>query len=635
MGLRLITVLVALVFFIQPAGHAQPANLLRLRTIVQEKQAKKGFANDTAYIDALNNLAYAYYRISAESNALRQLGNGYRLTGDYTNTLYNYQQALAVAEKINDHNLIAKASINISLIYVDMGKLDEAFVLAERSRRLFEETGDSMNLSKSLTCIGGIWHIRKQYEKALQYRWQALALARTMKNEYLVATGNDDIAGTLLAQGHYEEALARCLQSYEYFSHSDDKIRLSVAATMVARSDFRLKRYTEALKYALEGVQAATAVKGKPEMRDAYRITAEVYEAKGDYANALKYFRNFSNFSDTLINEQMQKNTARLEARYEYAKIENRLKEEQAKKDAQHQAIVRNKEFEISFFITVIVFLSTFAFLLFRSRAAKQKINQVLEAKNTEISRQKEEIETQSLQLLLNNQQKDKLFSIISHDLKAPLQSLTMVLDLLKARLLSEAEINKMIEELRRDVDFSAGLVRNLLFWANSQLDGIVARPVVLDLRQLVNEVFDLFIKQASDKTIVLRNQVAPGLQSHADKDMLHVVTRNLVSNAVKFCRPGDTITIESKMAGADIGICVADTGIGIKEGLLEKINEKKIVTTFGTANEKGTGLGLLLCREFVELNNGLFSIESKWGEGSRFFFTLPAYPAKKDPGNP
>ncbi|HSC38383.1 MAG TPA: HAMP domain-containing sensor histidine kinase, partial [Chitinophagaceae bacterium] len=340
------------------------------------------------------------------------------------------------------------------------------------------------------------------------------------------------------------------------------------------------------------------------------------------------------NFFDTLYNEQMQKNTARLEAKYEYEKKEIALKDQQEKKDALNRDIVRNKELEIYIAILAILFLIVLAVVLFRSRAAKQKTNHVLEIKNSEIGRQKEEIEYQSLQLLLNNQQRDKLFSIIAHDLKTPLQSLKLALDLLEAKSLSEHQINMMMEELRQDADYSAGLVRNLLFWANSQLNGIVAKPVALDLRQLVNEVFDLFIKQASDKTIVLRNQVAPGLLSHADKDMLHVVIRNLVGNAVKFCRPGDTITIESKMAGDDIGICVADTGIGIKEGLLEKINEKKIVTTFGTANEKGTGLGLLLCREFVELNNGRFSIESKWGEGSRFLFTLPAYPAKKDPGN-
>jgi signal transduction histidine kinase len=167
--------------------------------------------------------------------------------------------------------------------------------------------------------------------------------------------------------------------------------------------------------------------------------------------------------------------------------------------------------------------------------------------------------------------------------------------------------------------------VGNLLFWASSQLNGIAVRPVCLSLRQLVDEILNLYVKLAGEKHIELKNAVAPELTAYADKDMIQVILRNLVSNAIKFCRNGDTIAIAGRQSGNRVEICVADTGVGMKGDILEKIRRKESITTYGTAKEKGTGLGMLLCREFTEVNGGSFRIESEWGKGSWFYFTIPA----------
>jgi signal transduction histidine kinase len=259
--------------------------------------------------------------------------------------------------------------------------------------------------------------------------------------------------------------------------------------------------------------------------------------------------------------------------------------------------------------------------VLFRSRNIKHKTNEILHANN-------EKIEHQAIQLMINNQEKDKLFSIIAHDLKVPLYSLKNMLALLKRDSLSEAQLDIIMEELRRDADYSAELVSNLLFWASSQLKGRVVSPVELPLHQAADDTIRLFTQQASDKKIGLKNELHPALSAWADKTMIEVLLRNLVNNAIKFCEPGDTITIEGRTMNGTVEICVADTGIGIEKVVLEKINLKESVTTFGTDNEKGTGLGLLLCREFAEANQGLFHVESEPGKGSRFYFILPAVPA-------
>jgi signal transduction histidine kinase len=634
--------LLAIALIVHRESYAQPSNILRLQRVMRERQVKKDFQRDTSYIDTMDSLAFGYYRINAdsvffysnkaleyskaagygrgESVSLRQLGNAYKLAGDYTNMLSCYRQALAIAEKINNPICIAKASINIALFDIDMGKYDESLALLQTADRIFGEIKDSLNLNKTLTAIAALWLAQRQYDKALRYYLQALGIATAMKDDYLMITNKDEMGEVLFVKGRYNEALANFLHSLDYFSHTDDKMRQTKTAAYTARAYFYLKDYRKALKYALQSLELAKEIKTKAEIKDADKILEDIYKAKGDYRNALTYSQLYKDFSDSLFNEEMRKKTEKLEARYEYEKKEALLKEEQAKKDTLHQHIVQKIEWEIAIAILLILFLSVLIFVLFRSRAAKQKTNQILELKNGKI-------EQQAVQLLLNNQEKDKLFSIIAHDLRVPLHSLKDVLDFLKENSLPEAEIKKIMEELRRDVDYSAELINNLLFWANSQLGGMVVSPVVLSVHQLASETVNLFVKQAADKKIILKNELDPALCGYADKDMIQVLIRNLVSNAVKFCRSGDLIVIQGKKTGDAIEVCVADTGIGIRKDILRKISLKENVTTLGTANEKGTGLGMLLCREFAEANKGLFRVESEEGKGSRFYFTIPVIP--------
>lgn len=619
---------------------AQPSDISRLRHIMLEKEAGRSYTRDTSYIDVLDSLAYGYYRISAdsvflyskkalayakeagydkgESVSLRLMGNGYGLNGDYTNMLSCYQQALAIAEKIKSPLLIAKATINMAIMYYSrVGQIDEALALMEKAGNLFQSTGDSLDLIKSLQSRGNLWVDKKQYEKALQVFRRAAELATSMKNEYMVVTTNDLIGGILDARGLYNEGLTYSLATLRYFNRTDDKMRISRSANYVAETYLHLKNYPEALKYARQGLAAATAIRSVPQVRDADQILADAYEANGDAHNALKYFRLYKYYSDSILNETMLQKTARLEARYEFEKKEALMKEQQDKKDALNRHVVRIKELQISIAVLVIFFLTVLTFLLLRSRAIKQKNNQILRENN-------EKIEHQAIQLMINNREKDKLFSIVAHDLKMPLFSLRQMLAFLKQGALPEADIKLIMQELSRDADYSSELVSNLLSWAGSQMNGRVVTPVALSLQQVAGDTISLFARQASEKEIGLKNELPLTLTAWADRTMLEVLLRNLVSNSIKFCNPGDTITIQGAAVNGVAEICVADTGIGIEQDILKKIAMKESVTTFGTAGEKGTGLGLMLCREFAEANQGLFRVESNPEEGSRFYFTVP-----------
>jgi len=627
--------------------NAQSTALLRLRELVSRGPSAHGKAPDTTYVNTLNLLSRSYYGVNADSGfyyanralqysdsmgyekgkaeSWRMIGNTYEMIENYQEMLSAYHQSRLIAERIGSAAQVAKINMNIALFYKQMGEYDEALEQIGKDSMVYDANGDSSQLAYTYSHLSDVSMLRHEYDKALTYIHKAIDMAVALKDSVAVISCINDKGKILAATGLYREALALHEQCMAYYLRTDDKLGEAETFILLARTSLLLKDYSGAIHYASQGLDLARQLRRKKEIRDNGQVLADIYRAKGDDRMALHYFQLYKDYSDSLFNEQIRKQIYALESRYGYEKKTDSLREVAAKQDALQQHIDRAHTLQISIAIILILSLVIVALLLQRSRVASRRSNKELFDKNTKIEQQKEAMEHQAVQLLLNNQQKDKLFSIIAHDLRGPLNSLKGLLDLVKENRLPESEIQGMMDELRRNVDYSSELVGNLLFWASSQLNGIVVTPVCLPLRQLVDGILNLYAKQAGEKDIILKNDVDPGLTAYADKDMIQVILRNLVSNAIKFCRKEDTITITGKHRGDRVEICVADTGVGIKEDILEKIRRKESITTYGTAKEKGTGLGMLLCREFTEANGGFFRIDSEWGRGSWFYFTIPA----------
>jgi len=228
------------------------------------------------------------------------------------------------------------------------------------------------------------------------------------------------------------------------------------------------------------------------------------------------------------------------------------------------------------------------------------------------------------------NATKDKLFSIIAHDLINPFNSILGFSDLLKESV-SDNDMSKS-ETFRKFIHSSAKntltLLENLLAWAKSQRGKLEFKPETLRLKPLINEIFDVAGSSASFKNITLNCTLDDDVFVYSDKNMLTAIIRNLVSNAIKFTKTGGRVEIEVSSGNDCIEIAVSDTGVGIDAVLLNKLfSFESGSTTNGTANEKGSGLGLIVCKEFVEKHKGKICVESKPGLGSRFSFTLPLPP--------
>lgn len=222
---------------------------------------------------------------------------------------------------------------------------------------------------------------------------------------------------------------------------------------------------------------------------------------------------------------------------------------------------------------------------------------------------------------------KDRLFSIISHDLRSPLNSLQGVLTLLEMGGLNETEQSTIVSALSKQVKNTSELLDNLLYWAKSQMQGMELSPVVFYIQTLIRENVDLLTPQAAAKNITLENLSQIPIQVKADREMIKLVIRNIVANAIKFTPQGGKIKIIAEIKDKYCTVSIQDTGAGLPAEQLGKLFKSDThFTTRGTANEKGTGLGLLLCKDFVERNGGTIGVESEEGKGSRFYFTLPLH---------
>jgi signal transduction histidine kinase len=244
-----------------------------------------------------------------------------------------------------------------------------------------------------------------------------------------------------------------------------------------------------------------------------------------------------------------------------------------------------------------------------------------------EIQRKNHKIKKQNVELQELNASKDKFFSIIAHDVKNPFQGILGLSKLLEENLsmFSEEETVEIATQIHNSTSSLYKLLENLLEWSRVQLGKIPFEPNVMPINSIAQGNFELLSTNAEAKSITFQNNVPEGTQAYADYNMVTTIVRNLISNAIKFTPEGGTITVAATTNNDLVEISVIDTGVGIPDKIKEKLfSIEENVTTPGTNNEPGTGLGLILCKDLTEQNGGTISVESEEGKGTTFCFTLP-----------
>lgn len=234
--------------------------------------------------------------------------------------------------------------------------------------------------------------------------------------------------------------------------------------------------------------------------------------------------------------------------------------------------------------------------------------------------------EQKAAELEIANDTKNKLFSILAHDLRSPLASIQNYLEILSEFKMDEHERSSIKKHLLNATQHTQQMLSNLLSWSKSQMNGVTVNMTRLDLKEVLQSTFNIHQTIAAEKGIQLINQLKGGVFIMADVDMLQLIIRNLINNAIKFTAPGGEIVVSNDIVGDRCRVIIKDNGAGIPAEKQASIFSLKVSSTFGTKNEKGVGLGLVLCKEFTELQNGEIVFESMQGVGTTFYVSFSLY---------
>ena len=552
------------------------------------------------------------------------LGNIYYELADFSEAYYFYMQSLHAYELDGDRLGIAMMENNLGIVAHDMGKLGEAEKHYSNAFKIYKEIGTDTDQCRSLNNIGLILYDRQVYDTALLYFNQALVILtkdtlKSQTEQYILSSIYNNMALTYSDLGENEMALSYLQKGLILALSIRDQYNIGSVYTNLGSIFGDMGQQDSALFYLHRALRIAKDMGFKHLEMETYSELAQLHAAAGSYASAYNWLLRYDTVYKDLFNENQSQQIARLRAMYEQEIKDNEI--EQLHSESQVQRML-NKVFIV--FIVIIVALSVIITVNLRS---KKKANLMLAERNLEISRANQKLSESEKELQRLNKSKDRIFSVVAHDLRNPVAAVTGFSELLYEnfeQFNSETQKEYLLQ-IVQGTQRIQNLLENLLIWARAQMKVIKFEPEVMKVKGLVDDCVKEVKANLDHKKITCQMRVDRKCTVFADRAMIHTVFRNLIMNAVKFSFPGGKIWISSGNESGNCVISVTDQGIGIQPEIQEKLfNANEVVSTPGTTGESGSGLGLVICKEFLEKNKGMIVVESEPGNGSTFTVTLP-----------
>lgn len=561
-------------------------------------------------VEALNEAIELLGRsgtLAEQSLANHWAGNMFYRIGQFEKALTHYFRALSLREQLGDQRGIGFTLFNIANIYTAQKDYVKALDYHSQSLKIKEKLGDRRGVANSYNNIANIYYEQGQLDQALDYYTQALSIFKSLGNKQGVAYSQGNLGRIYKKKKQYPKALVVLREATILLEETGDKQGLLEANNELAQVHIFLREFDKAEAHLHNSEQLAKETGIEDKLIDTYLAYAQLDSARGNMAGALARHKQYTAKKESIFNTQKSNQITELQAAFDLERKDREIEFLSKEKELQESlANIQRTVFTV-IILALLVIAGILVFFLYQ----KQKTNKILE----EQKRYAENL----------NQFKDKLFSIISHDLRSPLSSLKGVLELASSHHLTEAELSSMLRTLGENTGHVTDLIDNLLHWARGHLSGETLNPEVHDLNALVKGTVDLLRPLSERKKLSVVNNISGSLPALCDRNMIEIVLRNLVSNAIKFTPSPGNIAIHGHANGSTVSVSVEDSGVGMLPEQVTKLFGNQTLTTRGTANEKGTGLGLILCREFLEKNGGMIGVESKSSGGSRFYFTLPA----------
>lgn len=580
---------------------------------------------------------------------------------DYYNALDNYTKSLDIFSKLKDSLGIAKVNNSLGIAEIKRGNYSKGLLHSLSAIGIFERNNLKNELSSAYNNLAEAYSNTNQIEKALEYNLKALSIRASLNDISGLKSSNKNIAELYVSQKEHrkaieyyektillldpetdkelrgdivlelgeqyllfsqiEKATPYLLEGLRYHRRTNNKRGILKSLNNIAKLNLMIRNVRLAESQLDEAYNLAQEIDDNEELLKHYDLRKTLDSTKGNFKSAfiwqsryhdLKTKMDLANKVDVIIQEP-----------YNQDSIINQPSNIVFDKD--DQSSKKNKQLWYFIYALGALLVASVVYLVMTLMKRKDTNSQMdyLQQKNRQYKLQNDEILGKTEHLEEMNNVKDRLFSIVSHDLKDSITSIKAFLDLLKEKSISEREFNELIPELSENADNASALLLNLLNWSKSQLQNLEPKPESFNIQEIFQEKIQLIDKKVKKKRIVLLDESLKSIV-FADKSMVEIVIQNLLANAVKFSRVGDVITVSNRERNGNVLICVEDTGVGISKENQAKLFGAGGFTTRGTSDEKGTGLGLSICKQLVEMNKGQIWVESEVGFGSKFFVELP-----------
>lgn len=560
--------------------------------------------------------------------------------------LKNYLKSLEIRKKIKSTNALASVYMKIALIYQTHFKdYVKSYEYVSEAVDIYRKENNKLGETKALINKGNALEILDSTKRAFETYNKALIRAEEIGNKRLLATIYSVLGKKLTTQHKYKEALNYLYKSLNYNDEMGQIRELSENYNSIGIIFYQLADYNTALSYYQKSLELADKLDLHSQKMDLYYSLSDAAAKMNNFKKAYVYHQNYVIEKDSVSRHENKDLLADLEAKYANQKNQQKiefLEKEQKLKDYQLKQSKTISNVLIVMGLVVLI-LALLYYQRFRQKSALskelKKRNDEIKLANTEIKQKSDNIESfnkllmdknsliqqQNQEMAASNETKDRIISIIGHDLRSPMVNIHTSLSLLKTKDFASEKVDYLYHLMDNDINSTMDLLENLLIWVKKQEGRMKLQKDVQEFNSVAEKVVNSLIGIANNKEIELSYLKAENDIAYFDKPMISAVLRNLVNNAIKFTRQGGTIQISVSQKDNFLHISVADNGIGMDESTIEKITQKAShYSQPGTNKEKGSGLGLSLCFDIIEMHKGVLNIESQPEKGSVFTFTIP-----------
>jgi signal transduction histidine kinase/Tfp pilus assembly protein PilF len=550
----------------------------------------------------------------------------YQYNSNLALALDNYFKRLKYSEKSGDVYGAGQALISIGNIFSMQEKLERAKESYQKAINILSEINSPENLALAYSNLGNVYFKFQKYDSAFNYYTLALKTFSNIKSKQGIANSYNNIGKYYAAIEQYNKAIDYFNLSLE-ITNTTGNVGPSIESHWgLSYSFFKLIKINQAHHHISKALKMAQKVNVKSDLQKCHQLLSEIYEKKGEINKAFDHYKRFKLYDDSLNRDKNNRKTVMLTAQYEYDKKENLLKAEQAIKEANFMQKVERQQWVIILILCLLVGTGIMYIVTTKSKMKLGQANRNLVQANESIKKSRELLQNQSNRLEDLNATKDKVFSIIGHDLRSPFKNLTALLNMMVKGDITMDEFRTLSFKISNSLAVTSETLENLLEWSRSQMKGFSNNQELLDTVKIVSGVLELFGDVSSSKNIEITFDIPDGTTVLADKNQIKLILRNLINNAIKFTPSGGSVTVSAEPDGPVTVIAVSDTGVGLSQEEVSKLlNSNFQVSAIGTNGEMGSGLGLMLCKEMAEQNKGQLIIFSEKGVGSSFILELPA----------